>query len=67
MHERAGFAPWRYRTSDYEAFERPASPLTGTAADAVWDAGLRSALEHRGVRVEEEQFLEQMLADLADG
>lgn len=66
VHERAGFEPWRYRTADYDAFDGPITPLTGTAADAVWDPGLRPALERRGARVEEEQFLEQLLADLAD-
>jgi uncharacterized protein (TIGR02679 family) len=65
IHDRSGFEPWRYRSADYEASDGPASPLTGTPVDAAWDPGLRHALERRGVRVEEEQHLDVLLADLA--
>lgn len=66
LHGRFGFEPWRYRTADLErAADLPGTALKGTPVDALWDAALRPALERRATRLEEEQVLEDLLADLA--
>ncbi|WP_427167421.1 TIGR02679 family protein [Streptomyces sp. C1-1] len=60
--------PWHYTAADYRAAAAAtplAPPLTGTPAEAAWDADLARTLTALGVRVEEEAVLEVLLADLA--
>ena len=60
-------APWRYDAPSYlTAVDRGlGTPLTtGIPAPTPWDPGLALALTHHAVRVEEEQLLDQLLADL---
>ncbi|PSK95746.1 uncharacterized protein (TIGR02679 family) [Murinocardiopsis flavida] len=58
--------PWRYTAADYTAAAAyGGTALSGTPADADWDAGLRPAMERAGVRVEEETVLDLLLDDLA--
>lgn len=59
--------PWRYTAAHYRAAaaemaEAPA--LTGSPAATPWDPALAVALAERGVRVEEEAVLDDLLADL---
>ncbi len=42
----------------------PLVPLRGNPVDAEWDAELRPAMEEKGVSVEEEAVIEDLLADL---
>ncbi len=42
----------------------PLVPLRGNQVDAEWDTELRSAMEEKGVAVEEEAVIEDLLADL---
>lgn len=68
IHERFGFDPWRYTATDLEAAATIAgSALAGSPVDATWDRDLRPVLTRRGTRLEEEQVLEVLLGDLADG
>ena len=62
--------PWRYTAADYrtavtEAAEAP--DLTGPPAATPWDPALAVALAERGVRVEEETVLDDLLTDLGAG
>jgi Protein of unknown function C-terminus (DUF2399) len=66
--------PWRYDRDSYEpvatamlAVHDAAPPprLTGEPASTPWDPDLATAMAHRDVRVEEELFLDLLLADLA--
>ncbi len=67
VHELFGFEPWRYGAVDLkQSADTPGSALRGTPLDARWDTGLRRALEARASRLEEEQVLDTLLADLAD-
>lgn len=62
--------PWRYDTASYlAAVDRGlGSTLAGgTALDTPWDPSLRFAIEERGVRVEEEHLIAQLVADLDAG
>ncbi|MER7845137.1 TIGR02679 family protein [Kitasatospora sp. NPDC096077] len=62
------WTPWRYTAADYRAARDAhpdTAPLTGTPADAPWDADLGPALLAAGRRVEEELVLDHLLADLA--
>jgi uncharacterized protein (TIGR02679 family) len=70
----ANWRPWRYDRDTYEfaATAVPAAPaaarmpgLTGEPVATPWDPGLAAAMAHHGVRVEEELFLDTLLADLA--
>lgn len=66
LHGRFGFAPWRYRAADLDrAADLPGTALKGAPVDALWDAALRPTLERRATRLEEEQVLGDLIADLA--
>jgi len=68
VHELFGFEPWRYSASDLdESAHVPGTDLKGSPVDARWDAAIRPALERRGSRLEEEQVIDQLLADLSLG
>lgn len=57
--------PWRYSSDDYlVAAPGARSPLGGAPADALWDPRLRPAMEEAKVQVEEEDVLDDLLADL---
>lgn len=64
LRERIPWRPWRFDTETYESLDVIGGPLIGRAVDAVWDHGLRPALERRGTKVEEELVLADLLADL---
>ncbi|CAM3804923.1 TIGR02679 family protein [Kibdelosporangium persicum] len=64
LRERFPWQPWRFDTAAYQAAEATGGELTGRPVDASWDRGLRSALEQRGVRVEEELVLPALINDL---
>jgi uncharacterized protein (TIGR02679 family) len=63
VHERVGFAPWRFDAASYAAVPS-AAPLTGRPCPSPWDPELASAMARRGVRVEEELVLPELIADL---
>lgn len=68
VHGTFGFEPWRYRAVDLQRYAHvPGAALKGMPVDAKWDAALRPAIELRGTRLEEEQVLDELLADLAAG
>jgi uncharacterized protein (TIGR02679 family) len=65
--------PWRYDRDSYEAVATailaghdaaPPPRLTGDPASTPWDPGLATAMAYHDVRVEEELFLDILLADL---
>ncbi|NVI87681.1 TIGR02679 family protein [Actinomadura sp. BRA 177] len=63
VHARIGWRPWRYDTAAYlEAAS--STPLTGRPVPTPWDPPLATAMKNRAVRVEEEQLLTGLLADL---
>lgn len=65
MIERLGALPWRMRTDDYlAASARSTRPLDGAPVEAAWDLHLAPAMAERGVRVEEELVLDDLLDDL---
>jgi uncharacterized protein (TIGR02679 family) len=64
LRERIPWQPWRFDAAAYEAAQTAGGALTGRPADATWDPGLRRALERRGVRVEEELVLPELIDDL---
>jgi uncharacterized protein (TIGR02679 family) len=60
--------PWRYDAESYLAAVRRGrgGPLTGgTPLDTPWNPPLRAAIERHAVRVEEEQLIAELLADLS--
>lgn len=62
--------PWRYTAADYRAAVSAlaeAPDLTGPSAATPWDPALAVALAERGVRVEEEAVLDDLLTDLGPG
>ncbi|TYB69321.1 TIGR02679 family protein [Nonomuraea sp. PA05] len=63
IHERAGFLPWRFDAASYRAVPSSA-PLSGQVRPTPWDPELSVAMERRGVRVEEELVLSELVADL---
>ncbi|TDC01623.1 TIGR02679 family protein [Nonomuraea longispora] len=64
VHERlGGFQPWRFDAASYQAVPSSAA-LSGQARPTPWDPGLTVAMERRGVRVEEELVLAELIADL---
>jgi uncharacterized protein (TIGR02679 family) len=66
LHQTFGFEPWRYGSRDLEdAALLPGAPLKGSPIAARWDPTLQAALERRGSRLEEEQVLDILLADLS--
>ncbi|MFI2351219.1 TIGR02679 family protein [Streptomyces sp. NPDC019443] len=59
--------PWRYTAAHYRAAVARAAEapdLTGAPAATPWDPALGVALAERGVRVEEEVVLDDLLSDL---
>ncbi|MFJ2889155.1 DUF2399 domain-containing protein [Streptomyces sp. NPDC087305] len=58
--------PWRYTAAHYPAAAKMAEApeLTGSPAATPWDPALAVALAERGVRVEEEVVLDDLLSDL---
>jgi uncharacterized protein (TIGR02679 family) len=66
VYEMFGFEPWRFQTVDLERYaDIPGAALKGTRVHAKWDAYLMPALEGRATRLEEEQVLDVLLADLS--
>ncbi|PZG44123.1 TIGR02679 family protein [Spongiactinospora gelatinilytica] len=63
VHERLGFRPWRFDTAAYQAVSSPAR-LTGRPSPTPWDPDLSATMAARGVRVEEELALADLIADL---
>ncbi len=69
----SNWQPWRYDRDSYEAVATPmlaahAAPpprLTGEPVSTPWDPDLATAMARHDVRVEEELFLDTLLADLA--
>jgi uncharacterized protein (TIGR02679 family) len=63
VRDRIGWRPWRY---DATAYLEAASdtPLAGRPTPTPWDPSLAEAMTGRGVRVEEEQVLPDLIADL---
>ncbi|MFI1922392.1 TIGR02679 family protein [Streptomyces sp. NPDC020377] len=62
--------PWRYMAADYRAAVTEvaeAPDLTGPPAATPWDPALAVALAERGLRVEEETVLDDLLRDLGRG
>lgn len=62
--------PWRYTAADYRAAVTAvteAPDLPGPSAATPWDPALAVALAERGVRVEEEAVLDDLLTDLGSG
>ncbi|MBO2456372.1 TIGR02679 family protein [Actinomadura violacea] len=64
VRDRVGWRPWRY---DATAYREAASgtPLAGRPSPTPWDPALAPAMAERGVRVEEEQVLPDLITDLA--
>ena len=59
--------PWRFDAGSYvSGAEHGGTTLSGRPAEAAWDPGLSQAIAERGVRVEEEAVLADLLADLAE-
>ncbi len=63
------FRPWRFTAADYLAAARGAEhgDLAGGPVDAEWDRELRGAMEEKGVAVEEEAVIGNLLDDLTRG
>jgi uncharacterized protein (TIGR02679 family) len=64
VYERVGWTPWRFDAAAYEAAPGLA-PLNGMPGRTPWDPRLASAMSRRGVRIEEELVLDDLLQDLA--
>lgn len=63
-----GAHPWRMAASDYLAAEETKGvELRGMPVAASWDPTLAAAMTARGYAVHEEQVVETLLADLAEG
>jgi uncharacterized protein (TIGR02679 family) len=66
VFDRFGATPWRYDAASYAAAAAgSSSPLRGLPAPAPWAPGLVELMSEAGVRVEEEQVLDDLLDDLA--
>jgi hypothetical protein len=53
--------------TDYRAaVQRATLPLTGRKATPVWDASLRTAMEHFDRAIHEEQLVDQLIQDLVE-
>ncbi|WP_306366101.1 TIGR02679 family protein [Nocardiopsis sp. CC223A] len=61
-----GWEPWRFTAADYTAAAAagPGRPLGGVPAPTPWDPPLAAVMGRHGVRVEEENVLPDLLADL---
>jgi uncharacterized protein (TIGR02679 family) len=64
LRERIPWQPWRFDAASYESIGPTGAGLTGPPVHATWDPDLRPALERRGVRIEEELVLADLLDDL---
>jgi uncharacterized protein (TIGR02679 family) len=59
--------PWRLDADAYRsAADKDGPPLRGRPVTATWDPALTQAMLELGVKVEEEQVLDDLLADLAN-
>lgn len=65
IYRQYGFVPWRYDVPHYTKVTRKQRQLVPPVAEALWDPGLSRAMESDGRALEEEQVLDQLLADLA--
>lgn len=66
VRDRIGWRPWRYDAAAYrEALSD--TPLVGRPTHTPWDPSLARAMAERGVRVEEEHVLPDLIADLRPG
>lgn len=63
VHARIGWRPWRYDAAAYLKVDSDTS-LTGRHSPTPWDPALATAMTERGIRVEEEQVLPDLIADL---
>jgi uncharacterized protein (TIGR02679 family) len=75
-HQGASWQPWHFDQDAYQSAVATASALAavsrprrvaGEPVATPWDPGLRTAMAHHGVRIEEELLIDTLLADLADG
>lgn len=66
VYERVCWTPWRYDAAAYEVAPGT-TPLRGDPTRTPWDPSLGSAMTRRGVRIEEELVLADLLDDLACG
>lgn len=66
LRTRTDWTPWRYDTLSYEAAlsSSGGGDLTGRPVDATWDPDLRPALELRGLHIQEELVLADLIHDL---
>nr|WP_042186513.1 TIGR02679 family protein [Kibdelosporangium sp. MJ126-NF4]CEL17323.1 FIG124585: Hypothetical protein [Kibdelosporangium sp. MJ126-NF4]CTQ91449.1 FIG124585: Hypothetical protein [Kibdelosporangium sp. MJ126-NF4] len=64
LRERLPWRPWRFDARAYQAVDTTGATLTGRPVSATWDSDLRSAMERRGVQVEEELVLPELIDDL---
>ncbi|MWA02655.1 TIGR02679 family protein [Actinomadura sp. LD22] len=69
VRDRVGSRPWRPWRYDAAAYREAASgtALTGRPSPTPWDPALAAAMTERGVRVEEEQVLSDLVGDLRAG
>lgn len=67
LGEQISWSPWRFDAGAYHAARTTVcgGELSGRPVAAAWDPELRPALEHHGVRIEEEHVLADLLGDLA--
>jgi uncharacterized protein (TIGR02679 family) len=66
LFARFGVAPWRFDAPAYRTVARSGgSKLRGRPVQATWDADLTEAMLMLGRKIEEEQVLPLLLADLA--
>jgi uncharacterized protein (TIGR02679 family) len=62
---RLGAVPWRMGAGDYlAAAARSSRPLQGASVASPWDHDLAPTMSARGLRVEEELVLDELLTDL---
>jgi uncharacterized protein (TIGR02679 family) len=66
LFARFGVGPWQFDAAAYRAAARSGgSLLRGRAVQAAWDSELTEAMLTLGRKIEEEQVLASLLADLA--
>jgi uncharacterized protein (TIGR02679 family) len=64
---RFGALPWRLDADAYQLAAQPSGPrLRGAPVTATWDPSLTETMQRLGVKVEEEQVLDDLLTDLAN-
>lgn len=66
LYERIGWTHWRFGAADYLAAPGSAG-LTGRPQPTPWDPALSEAMLRRGIRVEEELVLGELLVGLRSG